>query len=123
MDMEKQMGSKKSAPAEAPAKSLEMQVDGGRVEVSVVDGSIWLSSYEGKTHQFTIVVPRKPLQGNQDACDAVAQHARKGCGRDKSAMVTAAIPKLQATPPAKAGYWYEDPNFPTHGGPVVIIEE
>ena len=107
-----------------PEPGTTLEVDGGRVELTVVDDAIWLSSYEGKTHQFTLVVPRKPLEGNRAALDGVAQRARSGARKASSSMMVAkAMERFKTTTPARAGYWYEDPDSRSHGGPVVIIEE
>jgi hypothetical protein len=107
-----------------PGPAVTLNLDDGRVEITVVDNEIWLSDYaSGEKHNFTLVVPRKRLQGNKAAQEAVHQHFSKRGAAAPSARIAAAAPKLVEGPPAMAGYWYQDPNFPAHGGPVVIVEE
>lgn len=109
-----------------PAPGVTLHVGDGRVEVTVVDNEIWLSDYaSGEARNFTLVIPRTRLQGNKSARQSVHDHHcnHKDGARPCSSRVAAALPQLEKTPPAVAGYWYQDPNSPAHGGPVVIVEE
>jgi len=109
-----------------PAPSVVLPIGAGRVELTVTEDEIWLSDYaDAEKRNFTLVIPRSELHGNESACQSVFAHHsnRKGAGRTLSQRVTAVRKFLTAQPPKVAGYWYEDPSFPAHGGPVVIVEE
>jgi hypothetical protein len=106
-----------------PAPGTTVPVDGGRVELTVVDDAIWLSSYQDDKHQFTLVVPRKSLEGSVDAKEGVSRRARNGGRKAAFKMAVSAMERFKLAPPARAGFWYEDPNFKGHGGPLVIVEE
>jgi len=110
---------------EIPAPTVVLPVGDGRVELTVVDDEIWLSDY-GTGHNFTLVIPRTKLQGNKTACTNVFEHHNKKASAGKytpSKRVAAASQLLAVEPPRMAGYWYELPNFGSHGGPVVVVEE
>lgn len=109
-----------------PAPAVVLPLGDGRVEVTVVDDEIWLSDYaSGEARNFTVVIPRKRLQGNKSARQGVFDH-HCNKGPDKYApsvrMAAANSALLTSAPPPMAGYWYELPS-PAHGGPVVIVEE
>ncbi|HUL64043.1 MAG TPA: hypothetical protein VLW55_05460 [Burkholderiaceae bacterium] len=103
-----------------PAAAVVLHDDEGRIEVTVVDGEIWLSDYGSGKHNFTLVIPRMRLKGNKAARDGVYNHHCNKTG--KASVKLAATTDLTSAPPAKAGYWYQLAS-PAHGGPVVIIEE
>ena len=110
-----------------PVPAVVLPIGDGRVEITVVDNEIWLSDYsDGTIHNFTLVIPRNKLQGNKSARQAVCDHHNNKGGGEKyapSRRVVAASKLFAVEPPRMAGYWYQDPNSPAHGGPVVIIEE
>jgi len=109
-----------------PVPSVVLPIGGGRVELTVTDGEIWLSDYAtGKKRNFTLVIPRGKLRGNKSARQSVFDHHsnKRGAKAALSQRVMAARKLITAQPPKVAGYWYQDPSFPAHGGPVVIVEE
>ena len=110
-----------------PAPAVVLPLGDGRVEITVVDNEIWLSDYaSGEVRNFTLVIPRSKLLGNKSARDGVHDHyCNKGTGEKyaPSRRIEKAAVKLRVAPPPMAGYWYQDPDSPAHGGPVVIVEE
>jgi len=115
-----------------PEPMVSLPIGDGRVEISVVDGEIWVSDYDSRTKRnFTIVIQRGTLNGNRCVCQAVHESAREEStlaaskrGRPKHARRIAKAHEVMAEkPPRKAGYWYQDPNSSAHGGPVVVIEQ
>jgi len=113
-----------SSKEKTPAPAVVLPVGDGRVEVTVIDGAIWLSDYaSGKSRNFTLVIPRKRLQGHKSARQGVFDCHCEDAKREPSLpMAAARTSLLKQAPPRKAGYWYELPS-PAHGGPVVIVEE
>jgi len=109
-----------------PVPSVVLPVGAGRVELTVTEGEIWLSDYaDDEKRNFTLVIPRSELHGNKSACKSVFDHHsnKRGAKNAFSQRVAAVRKFLTVQPPKVAGYWYEDPSFPAHGGPVVIVEE
>jgi hypothetical protein len=109
-----------------PAPAVVLPLGEGRVEITVVNDEIWLSDYANdKDRNFTMVIPRSKLTGNKSACDAVHNHYSRDTGGKppRWQRLQAVVDMLRVQPPRMAGYWYQDPASPAHGGPVVIVEE
>jgi len=109
------------------------QPDGGRVEISVVDDMIWISDYSSAgTCNFTLRVLRGRLEGAENARVAVHDlfkeraRGKSSAAYGRNSPYRAALNKIAeamvAAPPTKAGYWFIDPTFSPHGGPVVVLD-
>lgn len=119
-----------------PEPAVALPQRDGRVEITVVDGEIWVSDYDsdGKSN-FTFVIQRGPLRGSETARAAVVDSCEKERGAEHKRRVAAARATMvganrqlgtsatAAGQPRAAGYWYVDPNWSAHGGPVVIVEQ
>jgi len=121
-----------SRKSNTPEPTVALPTGDGRVEVSVVDGEIWVSDYDSRRKRnFTIVIQRGKLNGSQCACQAVHESVRdegnlaasKGARPKHSQRIAQAHRIMAKRPPRKAGYWYQEPDSSAHGGPVVIIEQ
>jgi hypothetical protein len=113
-----------------PEPTVALPVPDGRVEVTVVDNEIWISDYAKTGNRqrlnFTLVIPRGKLVGNAAASQSAFEHHRKDYGKAsamRSPRLAACAVKVGKAKPRKAGFWYEDKEFPAHGGPVVILEQ
>jgi hypothetical protein len=111
---------------------------GGRVEISVVDDTIWVSDYSSAdVCNFTLRVPRGKLEGADNARAGVhelfkkralngttAQKASSAAARNAAyrAALTKMAEAYAVEPPSKAGYWFIDPTINPHGGPVVVLD-
>jgi hypothetical protein len=109
--------------------------DGGRVEISVVEDTIWVSDYaSGDVCNFTLRVPRGKLEGDDIARAGVHEmfkerargHAKPRADGDRGAAYRASVQRIAEAiayaPPSKAGFWVIDPTFNPHGGPVVVLD-
>lgn len=105
-----------------PSATVVMPDGKGRVEITVDGDRIWLSDYsdEGRRN-FTLLVPRKPLRGNDTAREGICAHRKNAAGKAASTVTTAAAP-ADPPMPEKAGYWYVAQDY-AHGNPVTVIEE
>jgi hypothetical protein len=123
---------------EMPPTTIALPQADGRVEVTVHGDEIWVSDYAAdNTSHFTFVIQRGPLKGSDNARAVVADSCKTdqdkgGWHRPRVAAARAAMASASsqmggagtAPPqPRRAGYWYEDPNWTGHGGPVVIVEQ
>lgn len=113
-----------SAKKPVPAATVVVPDANGRVELTVVDGKIWLSDYSAAgTRNFTLLVPRKKLRGNQTARDSLHAHLKtQSGGTSVNAAGATAVPLSPATAPDQVGYWYVDDSY-AHGSPVTVVEE
>ncbi len=117
------------------------QADGGRIEISVVNDTIWLSDYSkdakgNDVSNFTLCVARGPMEGAPDAASFVhdlfkrrgsapsnpPRHNGQGRSPAQQALIARVAPAMVAKPPSKAGYWYVDPTITPHGGPLVVVD-
>ncbi len=105
----------------------------GHVEITVTDNMIWVSDYaagpDGKEiSNFTLCIPRGPLDGAQAASQGVhdkyakqtTMRIKKGAG--SNAEFDRIVAAITAAPPSKAGYWFAHPTLKAHGGPVVVVD-
>jgi hypothetical protein len=111
---------------------------GGRVEISIVDDTIWVSDYtNNNVCNFTLRVVRGKLEGADSAREGVHElyKQRKAGGvaalkaspafernagyRDTMTRIAEAYSTAR---PSKAGYWFIDPTVSPHGGPVVVLD-
>lgn len=111
---------------------------GGRVEISIVDDTIWVSDYSNNdVCNFTLRVPRGGLEGADNARDGVRDlYKRRKLGGPSAPRAASAYERnaryreaiaqfaeaFAAAPPSKAGYWFIDPTVSPHGGPVVVLD-
>lgn len=109
----------------------------GRVEITVVEGMIWVSDYavgpDGKeVSHFTLCIPRGPLDGALSARQEVhSKYAQPGTlSNDKRGNGRGApnpefvriVQELAKGAPSMAGYWFSHPTLKRHGGPVVVLD-
>lgn len=111
---------------------------GGKVEISVVNDSIWISDYSSDdVCNFTLRVMRGKLEGSEYAREAVHEmykrrklggpSAQKGApahegNRGRREALAKFAETFAAGLPSKAGYWFSDPTVTPHGGPVVVLD-